>query len=71
MKRYSIMVVERGSDHETELCQCETGPHEVAQGAAAIMLRFKMPSGRSTTKPRYTAVRVRDNAKEGVVVVGA
>lgn len=55
MKRYSIMVVARGSDHETELCQVDDNPHALAKAAAA-----KVMAGRHRL-PMYSSVRVQEN----------
>lgn len=55
-KRYSIMVVERESGKEVELCQVETNPADVAKAA----LSMKLGKGRERVD-KYTAVRVHDN----------
>lgn len=59
MKRYSIMVVERDSGSEIELCQVDTNPAEVAKAALAM----RLGKGRDRVD-KYTAVRVRDNQTE-------
>lgn len=56
MKRYSIMVVERDSGQEVELCQVETNPAQVARAALAM----KLGRGRERVD-KYTAVRIHDN----------
>lgn len=55
-KRYSIMVVERESGKEVELCQVDTNPSAVAQAALAM----KLGKGRERVD-KYTAVRIQDN----------
>jgi len=60
MKRYSIMVMEEGSKHEKELCQCESNPEAVA--AAARQKKRQMNDGnKKWMEPRYTLIRIQDN----------
>jgi hypothetical protein len=55
MKRYSIMVVESGSDHEIELCQVDNNPRAIADAASA-----KRIAGRHRLS-KYSSVRVQEN----------
>jgi hypothetical protein len=61
MRRYSILVVQYGSKHETELCQVDNEPHAIAQAAAEKRLRISA-GDRMTYVPKYDSVRVIENS---------
>ena len=58
-KRYSILVRENG-DGEHELCQVDTNPEAVREGALAKTKRIAV-GHRRIDVPRYSSARVRDN----------
>lgn len=55
MKRYSIIVMQRDAERETEFCQVDSNPKEIAQALAS-----KTTTGRKHLL-LYTSVRIRDN----------
>ena len=55
MKRFSILVVECGSDHEIELCQVDSDPRAIADAALS-----KTIAGRHRLA-KYSSVRVQEN----------
>jgi len=59
-KRYSILVREKGSDREIELCRVDTNPAKVAEAAGMKLLRISN-SGRQYRIKRYDRVRIVDN----------
>jgi len=59
-RRYSILVREKGSDREIELCQVDTNPEKVAEAAGMKLLRVGN-SGRQYRIKRYDRVRIVDN----------
>ena len=62
MKRFSILVIERDSDRETELCQVDRDPHAIAQGALAKKITVTIKGSKRPRKvPRYLAVRIQEN----------
>jgi hypothetical protein len=65
-KRYSIMVVEYGSNHEVELCQLDGDTAPVIAGLRAKTLSVGLMSGkrRLTKIPKYGRIRVVDNRHE-------
>jgi hypothetical protein len=60
MRRYSILVMQHGSKHETELCQVDNDPHAIARAAAEKRLRISA-GDRMFYIPKYDSVRVIDN----------
>jgi hypothetical protein len=62
VKRYSIMVMEYGSDHEVELCQVEENPEQVVAGAKSKTLMVQGNAKRRSRLPKYTNIRVVENA---------
>jgi hypothetical protein len=65
--RYSIMVLEDGSDHEVELCQLDSNPKPVAQAAAMKLLRHS--SGRRQYHiKKYRWVRIVDHGEASTVL---
>jgi hypothetical protein len=64
MKRFSIMVRSRHSDHEVELCQCDSNPQAVVDAALqkSLMSRGK-PGARKVRVPLYEHARFIDNNK--------
>jgi hypothetical protein len=64
MKRYSIMARGRHSDHEVELCQCDSNPQAVVAAAQAktILIRGKS-GGRKIRVAMYGHVYAVDNLK--------
>lgn len=66
MARFSIMVIEYGSDREIELCRLDGNPDQVVAGLNAKTLTVHTGNSRRRTKIRkYTKVSVvdhRDNA---------
>jgi adenylate cyclase class IV len=63
MKRYSIMVIEYGSDREIELCQTDTNPQMVVEGAKEkTLMVYKGPDARRRSKTcKYTSIRIVDH----------
>ena len=62
MRRYSIMVVERDSDREIELCQVDSDPQAIAQAALGKKLMVASRAGnRRISIPKYLSVRVQEN----------
>jgi hypothetical protein len=60
MKRYSIVVRETGSTHETVLCQCDSNPKAIAEALKQKMLRQR--SGEYEFRiQRYDWIRIIDN----------
>jgi hypothetical protein len=63
--RYSVMVVEYGSDHEVELVQLDGDTAPVVAGLRAKTLRVGLANKRRLTKiPKYTSVRVIDHGEK-------
>jgi hypothetical protein len=60
-KRYSIMVVQYGTSHESELCQVDNDPHSLAQAVGKKTLRARLNNNRMSHVPMYTSVRVVDH----------
>ena len=66
MKRYSIMGQMYGSDHETEIAQCDSNPQAVLDGLMqkTLTIRHSIMKGGKTSKVRkYSWLRIIDNAK--------
>lgn len=65
--RYSIMVQEYQSDHETELLRCDSNPEPIVRALKAKTLRAErsiFEKGRRTYKiPKYVSVRVVDHGE--------
>jgi hypothetical protein len=40
MKRYSIKVRQHGLDYETELCQCDSNPEAIVEGAQQKKIKW-------------------------------
>jgi hypothetical protein len=63
--RYSIMVCEHGSNHETELLQVNSNPDAIVAGLRAKMLTIRRSifdgGKRQTRIPKYIFVRVIDH----------
>ena len=64
-KRYSILVREKGSDREIELCQVDTNPEKVAEAAGMKLLRISS-SGRQYRIKRYDWIRIVDNGEASI-----
>jgi hypothetical protein len=63
-KRWSIMVVEYGSNHEVELCQLDGDTAPVIAGLRAKTLHVGLSGKRRLTKiPKYSGIRVVDNRR--------
>jgi hypothetical protein len=63
-KRFSIMVVEYGSNHEVELCQVDGDTAPVIAGLRAKTLSVGLSGKRRLTKiPKYGRIRVVDNRR--------
>lgn len=62
MKRYSIMVIEYGADHEIELCQTDTNPQMVVEGAQQkTLMVYKAKDARRRSKIcKYSSIRIVD-----------
>jgi hypothetical protein len=60
MKRYSIVVRETGSTHETVLCQCDSNPKAIAEALKQKMLRQRN-GGFEFRIQRYDWIRIVDN----------
>ena len=50
MKRYSIMGMMHGSDHESELAQCDSNPQAVLDGYSAMVIPIKTSAISKGTK---------------------
>ena len=66
VKRYSILVRERGSGREIELCQVDTNPEKVSEAAGMKLLRISS-SGRQYRIKRYDWIRIVDNDKASTI----
>ncbi len=65
-RRFSVLVLEYGSDREVELCQLDSNPQHVVAGLKAKKLTVGRPGARRRTKiQKYTSVRVVDNGAAG------
>jgi hypothetical protein len=63
MKRFSIIVRERGSDRETELCQCDNNPDMLVTAAQMKrMLINEDGNGRKIYTSKYEHVYFRENS---------
>ena len=60
MKRYSIIVRERGSNNNFELCQCDSNPEPIMEGARNKR-RLVMNGMRKIYEPLYEHVEFREN----------
>jgi hypothetical protein len=65
-KRYSILVREKGSGREIELCQVDTNPEKVAEAAGMKLLRISN-AGRRYRIKRYDWVRIVDNDEASTI----
>jgi hypothetical protein len=65
MKRFSVMVMEYGSECEVELCQLDGDPAQTIAGleAKTLMVRGAGPSRRRTRIPKYTKISVVDHQR--------
>jgi len=63
MKRYSIMVRERGSNNEIELCQCDGNPEALVKGAQSkrVLIYADGLGGRKISTNKYEHVYFREN----------
>jgi hypothetical protein len=64
MRRYSILVRERGSDRLVELAQCDTNPSAVADGLGKKTLRVSvglLPAVKTKLVPKYDHIELVDN----------
>lgn len=67
MKRFSVMVLEFGSDHEVELCQLDGDPTPTVEGlrAKTLMVHTGKPGvNRRSRIQKYSTIRVVDNHAE-------
>lgn len=63
MKRFSIMVMEYGSDREIELCQVQSNPEASVAALKKKKLRVRKTddSTRRSSIGKYTSIRVVDH----------
>jgi hypothetical protein len=59
MKRFTIIVIEDGSDHSVELMEVDTNPDELVKG-----LRAKKRKLGKRRVSHYSSVWVRDNGEQ-------
>lgn len=64
MKRYSILVRERCSDNEIELCQCDGNPEALVKAAQSkrVLIYADGMGGRKVSTNKYEHVYIRENA---------
>src|SRR5262249_984583 len=65
-KRYSILVRERGSGREGELCQVDMNPKKTAEAGGMKLLRVSS-SGRRYRIRRYDWIRIVDNGEASTI----
>jgi len=65
MRRYSIIVRERGATKETELCAVDANPEAVLAGVQAkrLMIDGGGASSRRVAVPQYEHSYIRENKK--------